>query len=275
MELTKEFLIKEHIVKGKSAREIARELECSHTKIIKRMKKYNIKNCTDLIYNQYGRKYEYDNNYFEEINTQDKAYWLGFIWADGYIYESKKQRRLRIALKYDDRKHLEKFRESLRGNMDIKEDTVNSFGAIHPYVYIDINSSKLCDDLIRSGVIQYKENRKNLPNIKDELIPHFLRGLIDADGTIQIQKTKHKDKVYEVLTISFVGNKEFLENIQKYIESKDIIFTDKCIAELQGTCRLSLYKREYVLQLLKIIYKDANNYMPRKKEIYTNFLQKI
>lgn len=30
-------------------------------------------------------QWSYNENYFEEINSPEKAYWLGFIWADGYI----------------------------------------------------------------------------------------------------------------------------------------------------------------------------------------------
>ena len=133
MEPTKEYLIQKHIVEGLSAREIAKELNCSHTKIIKRMKKYEIQNQTNLAYNQYGRKYQYNDNYFELIDTEEKAYWLGFIWADGYIWESNKQRRLRISLNHKDKCHLENFRKSLNGNMEIKEDWVESFGTKRLY----------------------------------------------------------------------------------------------------------------------------------------------
>ena len=30
-------------------------------------------------------KYVYNKDYFEKINTSEKAYWLGFLYADGCI----------------------------------------------------------------------------------------------------------------------------------------------------------------------------------------------
>lgn len=64
-------------------------------------------------------KYNYDRNYFETINSEEKAYWLGFIAADGNV--AKKMNSMRINLNEIDRKHLEKFRESIKGNQPIKD----------------------------------------------------------------------------------------------------------------------------------------------------------
>jgi len=275
MDPTEEYLIQKHIIEGLSARSIAKELGCSHTKIIKRMKKYGITSITNPLYNQYGRKNSYNDDYFQEINTPDKAYWLGFIWADGYIYESSKQRRLRITLGIKDKCHLQKFKESLEGDMDIKHDLVDSFGSIRECCYIDVNCSRLCDDLIKHGMTHYKESRKELPSISNELIPHFLRGLIDADGSIQILKTNYKEKIYETLTISFVGNNELLIAIRSYLNDLGILFTPKSLIALKGTFSLRLYKREYVLSLLDTIYPTGSYMlMDRKKEIYSSFLCK-
>lgn len=50
---------------------------------------------------------EYNRHIFDEINSSEKAYWLGFIIADGYLNEDKNM--LRIKLGSIDKHHLEKF----------------------------------------------------------------------------------------------------------------------------------------------------------------------
>ena len=59
-------------------------------------------------------EYNYNEKYFEEINTERKAYWLGFLYADGYIEpiyrkEKIKAYRIEVGLSIIDKNTLEKF----------------------------------------------------------------------------------------------------------------------------------------------------------------------
>ena len=57
------------------------------------------------------KHYTYDKNYFGEINTHNKAYWVGFLSADGYITTKY---RWGVELKIDDITHLEKLNNELK-----------------------------------------------------------------------------------------------------------------------------------------------------------------
>ena len=94
--------------------------------------------------------YKYDKNFFEIIDTEEKAYWLGFIAADGNIREDL--HKMRIELNIRDKKHLEKFRSAIHGNMPIKEWIRHK----NHSCYIEVNSVKLCKDLLQYGVTPNK-----------------------------------------------------------------------------------------------------------------------
>ena len=73
-------------------------------------------------------KYTYNKNYFEVINTKEKAYILGFLYADGCISSYYKNERLKamameIQLKYDDIELLEKIKNELEANVPITTKT--------------------------------------------------------------------------------------------------------------------------------------------------------
>jgi len=70
---------------------------------------------------------EYNRHIFDKINTPEKAYWLGFIVADGYL--NVERRMLRIKLGNKDKHHLEKFILFLNGdNTMLKSETHNITG---------------------------------------------------------------------------------------------------------------------------------------------------
>ena len=70
-------------------------------------------------------KYTYNKDFFEVIDTEEKAYWLGFIFADGYVNQSKNElggcinNELGIELSVKDIDHLKKFNKSLNGNVQV------------------------------------------------------------------------------------------------------------------------------------------------------------
>jgi hypothetical protein len=72
----------------------------------------------------YNKKYNFNENYFEKIDTEEKAYWLGFITADGSInlgYGKQKFYQLHINLKGGDYSHLEKFQKAIERNAILKK----------------------------------------------------------------------------------------------------------------------------------------------------------
>lgn len=142
-----------------------------------------------LGYNISKRRKFLNENYFENIDTDLKAYFLGFIMADGCITKTSKTNkyynRLSINISKKDRIILEKFKEEIEASYDIKDYFPNNktFGE-YEMSRIDINSKKICNDLIQYGICNNKTGFECLPNIKKSLLPSFVRGFLDGDGTI-------------------------------------------------------------------------------------------
>ena len=128
-----------------------------------------------------GVKYlSYDKDYFEKIDTPAKAYWLGFLYADGYTTTGN---RWGLQLQHQDKLHLEKFAHAFSYNGKIRDRVQNG----KQNSSILINNKKMCNDLKGLGVINNKTAILTFPNaniLPERLQPHFIRGFFDGDGCI-------------------------------------------------------------------------------------------
>lgn len=156
------------------------------------------------------RKYQLNEDYFTEISSNNQAYILGFIYADGSI--NLKRGSLDICISKNDNYILEFIKTELGYSGEIKSKKVNNI----EYSLLNIVSKKLITRLNELGIIPNKTyNSKILPIVPNKLINHMLRGLFDGDGSIY----KSGDKGY---TVSFSSNIYILEIIKKYLESQSI-----------------------------------------------------
>lgn len=147
--------------------------------------------------------YDYDVSYFKYINDANKAYWLGFIMADGYL--SKNNSYLRLKIK--DYEHLEKFKHDIQYNGPIRfEKDVDAYS-------VSICSKRLTMDLNNLGILSNKSFSTVVPDIHPHLIRHFIRGVWDGDGSI----TYNKRKKWSLSLVS--ATLEFIKAIKKIIES--------------------------------------------------------
>ena len=143
------------------------------------------------------------HNVFEEINTEEKAYWLGFLYADGNV--SKDDNRISLCIK--DLEHMEKFAKFIGKDIRIKTKIVKN----KPYFLVFFRSEKMKNDLINKGCIPQKSLILKFP--EKEILPEnlqipFIRGYFDGDGCIS--------KIKEGRTIiSLIGTFDFLEKVKK------------------------------------------------------------
>lgn len=202
--------------------------------------------------------YKYNKNFFEIIDTEEKAYWLGFIAADGNI--RKDLHKMRIELNVQDKGHLEKFRTAINGNMPIKEWTRQK----NRSCYIEVNSVKLCTDLLQYGITPNKSLTLDIffEKIPIELQHHFIRGYFDGDGSLNMYK---KDG-YEYWEINFIGTKKFLTYIMNFFNKKHKIST------CGNNFRFNFKKGNDIKDILDILYQDATIVLDRKKEKYDKFI---
>ena len=218
------------------------------------MRTYFLKNNITLKGHKCGKNS--DNSYFEKINSFDKAYFLGLIFADGNLYSpSPNKRKFQISLTSKDAYILEKLnihadlKTSLIENH--KEDLKSRFG-----LYID--SFKIYEDLYKLGVEENKSS-KNIyfPKIPKKYYSHFIRGYFDGDGI-----------AYSKGYIGFCGSYTLLKQIHsillKELNLNNIKITynrSNNIYYMTWASKADCYK------LFNYLYKDKKDlYLIRKYE---------
>jgi intein-encoded DNA endonuclease-like protein len=210
-----------------------------------------------------NRKHTFNQDFFESIDNEYKAYWLGFIAADGYI--NTRGNTTGITLNIKDINHLQKLLNHLDANstkIHLRTGRFNKENPITNKCYINLYSTKMNKDLRNLGITTTKSNTlKPLSGIPDNLISHFIRGYFDGDGCVF--ETINQKKYYDA-GFTFVGTKEFLE----YINSKLPVKVTNLVKDSRVTSTYTLYHRskKKFLILEEYLYKNANIYLDRKFE---------
>lgn len=196
---------------------------------------------------------------FEIIDTEEKAYWLGFLYADGSV--NSKENRIELQLAAKDVKHIEKFKKFMQINNKIcYREKTNSYR-------ISFRSDKCKQDLIDKGCIPKKSLILKFPTEEQvplNLIRHFIRGYFDGDGWFS-----NTGKTFQV---GIIGTYDFILGFLKYgqgFTKKNKIFN---VHRENGAKRYMFSAYLDVLHFLNWIYQDANIYLDRKYEKYLEFI---
>ena len=183
-----------------------------------------------------------NENVFDSIDTEEKAYWLGFLFADGYISSapitagSDNNHRIEICLALIDTGHLFKFNSF----MCSKEQKVKVYnykdvkGKDKQHAKWFISNKHLWETLNSHGCTPKKSLTLKFPNIdifkSKDLIRHFIRGYVDGDGSI----SHNKNRLY----LSILGTENFLKGIQKYFTKRGSNYRKKCYdKKIRGALR--------------------------------------
>src|SRR5262245_32148891 len=134
------------------------------------------------------RIYSLDETYFEAIDTEEKAYWLGFIAADGKVSDGESRHQdTAITLARTDREHLVHLARCLKTNRpvtDIDAPPLRPGKPVRPHSRLTITSAKVLTDLASHGI----EPRKSLTarpwSGPPALVASYWRGAFDGDGSI-------------------------------------------------------------------------------------------
>lgn len=214
------------------------------------------------------KKYEVDDSVFDKIDTTEKAYWLGFLMADGYNHQ--KHNCVALRLQGEDREILEKFKLFMHTNVPIytfsRITKVNKLKKT--YCEINITSSKLCNALANLGCIEGKTYLLEFPQIEERFYSHFIRGYFDGDGCISITNRKDRKNNYNY-QFNIVGKESFLLRV-KEILCKETGVSNTKIRNRTGNFakRISWNGRLVCKRILDYLYKDATIYLLRKYEKY-------
>lgn len=208
-------------------------------------------------------KYFSDINKFEKIDNPEKAYWLGFIAADGCNYQREHNASIIININQKDREHLEKFKQFLNSNVNIIDFEQNQgFSNKTPMSKIVINSKKMSQDLFNKGIVPNKSLILQKPNIPEEYYLSYILGYFDGDGSI------YQTNCNNNFSISIQGTKETLNwinsilNISNKLEKRTINDKNSYYIRCGGT------NKPY--QILKQLYDSCETHLNRKYLLYKN-----
>lgn len=213
----------------------------------------------------YQNRSRLNEHVFDIIDTEEKAYWLGFLYADGNI--SSKGNRLEVRLSINDLEHLEKFRKFLSLSTEIRTGICNGHGFCH----LSVRNKHLWNALYNLGCVPVKSLILTFPkksffkNVK--LALDFIRGYIDGDGCLCYYKT---NKGLIRTELKLVGTEKFLTTINNIFYNKGYIRNKSCKNWENKSYELG-FSDVPSRKIARILYEHATIYLQRKYEKYLYF----
>lgn len=217
-------------------------------------------------------KPKFNQHIFDLIDSEEKAYWLGFIYADGYISASSLDKDKEIDYKFElnlsskDITHLEKFNKFMEHtdyNINISDVILNE--NTYERARWSIGNKHMWNVLNNYGCTPRKSNTLTFPDVtifnKKSLVFDFIRGYIDGDGSISYNNIEHTK-----MSVNILGTSEFLMGIQHHLGTNNALsYNNKTQSEI--TKVLSFVGSSAYNQLNKL-YKNATIYLDRKYKRY-------
>jgi len=257
-------LAKEYLETGISLTKMSEKYEISRSILTNRFKKLGVK-----IVNRQN-EVKFDESVFDLIDSEEKAYWLGFIYADGYIDANKFI--FEISLKSSDKEHLEKFNKFMKHKDKNHVKISNSkcgdkcFERCRWYV----SNKHLWNILNSYGCTPNKSLTLEFPNFLifkyDHLIRHFIRGYFDGDGSF----SRYLLKTCVNPHIQIIGTHAFLTKILEYSQLNGRFGKDK---RWKNNTEYIEFDKENGIKFINYIYDNCTIYLDRKYKLYQFFKQ--
>jgi hypothetical protein len=225
-------------------------------------------------------RYTLNENYFSEIDTEEKAYLLGMLYADGFVGDEK-HNNIVLSLKKSDRHLLERFAELIEFTGEIRDSkTKNGYGEGFQCI-LNFSSPKMAGDLRDIGVYPGKSlTMTELPNIDESLLRHFVRGYFDGDGGISSttyvetdRRSSGRVRVYDRTNFSFtlIGTEPFLSKIQSILPA-ETFFYDSKTEEMKYLCTRS---ESSICEIYKYLYDESSIFLHRKFDSWQEIIGAI
>lgn len=212
------------------------------------------------------RKYSFNENYFDSIDTEQKAYFLGFLYADGFNNERLYQ--VSIGLQEEDKEILEKLSKLIKIRKPLtfikksREHWKNQYRLV-------LNSKILSKRLAEIGCFYNKSLTLKFPVglMSSELIRHFLRGYIDGDGHFGIYKINKEEKKIYQCNFNITSTLDFCRGFEEILIaelgiSSWVYKTEK--KKNTSTAKLCVGGTNNVSKILDWIYTDSSIFLKRK-----------
>ena len=226
-----------------------------------------------------GSKYNICHDFFENIDSEIKAYLLGFYVADGNVNEKRKT--FRISITESDGEIIDLFKSYISPESKVYRYLPYKVLGRNCKIYIgnpklayDVNSSKLVKSLVSLGYGYNKTySRLRLPNIDDSLMIHFIRGYFDGDGWVTTWTAVEKGKKDRIRCSIGICNKydELLNDIAMFLGKFDIDFR-KHYLKRDDMYRIVCQNKKSLKNFYDLFYENSNYFLTRKKEKLENYV---
>lgn len=214
----------------------------------------------------------FKDDYFSIIDTEAKAYYLGLLYTDGNVRIHNNGYFVALSLNNNDKYIIEQFAQEINcgNNIRVRNKVTNFSNDSLMAEFCTCNSKQMFDDLGRFNIIPNKtydsqsfNNVKNL--IPKELWKHFLRGLIDGDGSLY-----HKNRAYCIQIVNY--NKQFCIDVNDLLQE---LFNNTLTYDIRQKPNQHLYQLRYrrkddVYKISKLLYENSTVKLDRKYKAYLN-----
>lgn len=199
-------------------------------------------------------------DFFDQIDTPDKAYWLGFLGADGCMISTERHPEgdhLSVRLAARDKGHLVKLKEALGAHASVLDGVSNGFGKPAPSASLNVGSRALTDALIAVGIRPRKSATQEPWDGPADLMPHYWRGLFDGDGSLAV-------KGPDLWTVFLCGSEACVRGFAAW--AHELTGTTANPYFRTGCWYVSISGRFQVPKITRALYGDAPVSLDRKRE---------
>lgn len=217
------------------------------------------------------RVYAINEDFFDKIDTEEKAYFLGFLYADG-CNQMAHHYSVVLGLEAGDKEILFKFakliyKDEKEAITQVKEYDRTKDGK-GKTATLCINSKHICLTVMQHGCVSNKTFLLKYPRcISKELHRHFIRGYFDGDGSLNNESKK-------TTGCKITSTKEFLEDVKKIIPTRSNLYKNDPNSN-KNTYDLNIRGNRNIQRLVNWMYAGSTIYLKRKYEAYQRFCSKM
>lgn len=243
---------------GASLRAIAADLGVSQGAVVGALRRVGFAVAPDEIVRRRARTRCPGAAYFETISDEARAYWLGFIAADGYLCQQTRGTRFGVELAYKDADHLGVLAARLalpvhrtpRGKVAMRSANA---ALVHDLRRAGITERKSCDDAIVETLVRCPAALRR----------HFVRGLFDGDGSAFTNGTGGR-------VLEFSGHRLMLERIRAMVADEMGVAWSGLVSPSGTHPSFATIRWRHPLDVAKLtqwLYEDATVWLERKRLI--------
>lgn len=253
---------------GEMTISLVKEYGVSHQSIVRYVREQGVSTRKP---GQSPHRYVCNETFFHSIDNEAKAYWLGFIAADGCVTDNG---RLIIGLSPKDRHHLEQLKAALESTHQVVDRKVDEATGKALASTLEIWSPSMVQDLKLVGIHPRKTDSLEFANLQPLLMPHYIRGLIDGDGGFYSYVYYYSDRIGPLTqqSVSITSHRTFLRDLQSWFEDilrvKHVKLID--VTKSGQYCILKYSNLRDVLAVANYLYEGATVFLPRKRDTVLN-----